>query len=96
MAKALDITHAAVSKYYRKKAGLAKIKAKSGAVILIQRFGGSLNLNVHLHQLFIAIAQPTLPELDQVLQQIIKRLTKYLERQKSHGATISSRRRSQR
>ena len=93
-----DITHAAVSKYYRKKAGLAKLKAKSGAATLIQRFGGSLNLNVHFHQLFIdgsyelgpqnepidfiAIAQPTLPELGQVLTQIIKRLTKYLERQK--------------
>ena len=98
MAKALDITHSAVSKYYRTKAGVAKPKAKSGAVTLIQRFGGSLNLNVHFHQLFIdgsyklglqnepvdfiVTTPPTLPELDQVLAQIIKRLTKYLERQK--------------
>ncbi|MBC7742296.1 MAG: transposase [Bdellovibrionaceae bacterium] len=53
MAKALNIRHSTVSKYYRKKAGLTKLKAKSGAVTLIQRFGESLNLNVHFHQLFI-------------------------------------------
>ena len=98
MARALSITHSAVSKYYRTKTGLAKPKAKSGAVTLIQRFGGSLNLNVHFHQLFIdgcyelgpqqepvefiAAAAPTLAELGQVLAQIIKRLTKYRERQK--------------
>ena len=98
MARALEITHSAISGYYRKKENLPKSKSKAGAVTLIQRFGGSLNLNVHFHQLFIDGAYelcdngeptdfftslpPTLPELDQVLSQIIKRLTKYLERQK--------------
>jgi hypothetical protein len=67
-------------------------------VTLIQRFGGSLNLNVHFHQLFIdgcyelgpegepvqfiAAEPPSIQELDQVLGQIIKRLIWYLERQK--------------
>jgi len=66
-------------------------------VTLIQRFGGSLNLNVHFHQLFIdgcyelgpngepmrfiATEPPTHEELDQLLAQTIKRLTKYLVRQ---------------
>lgn len=98
MARTLDITHSAISNYYRKKTALPKSKAKTGAVTLIQRFGGSLNLNVHFHQLFIdgcyelgadnepvdfyTAEAPSLKELDQVLAQIIKRLTKYLERQK--------------
>jgi hypothetical protein len=98
MAKALEITHAAISSYYHKKVGLQKNNAKTGAVTLIQRFGGSLNLNVHFHQLFIdgsyelgpsgepldffTADPPTLTELDLVLKQIIKRLTRYLEKQK--------------
>jgi hypothetical protein len=98
MAKALEITHVAISNYYHKKVGLKKSDAKTGAVTLIQRFGGSLNLNVHFHQLFIdgsyelgpqgepldfyTADPPTKPELDQVLKQIIKRLTNYLEKQK--------------
>ena len=41
MAKALDITHTTISAYYRKKANLPKSKSKTGAVTLIQRFGGS-------------------------------------------------------
>ena len=87
-----------ISNHYRKKAGLSKSKSKAGAVTLIQRFGGSLNLNVHFHQLFIdgcyelgeqnepidfyVCDPPTIAELDLVLNQIIKRLVKYLERQK--------------
>ena len=98
MGKALDITHTTISAYYRKKANLPKAKSKTGAVTLIQRFGGSLNLNVHFHQLFIdgtyelsdqgepvdfyATDPPTPKELDQVLATIIKRLTRYLEKQK--------------
>jgi len=53
MAKALEITHNTISKHYRKNSGLPISKAKTGAVTLIQRFGGSLNVNVHFHQLFI-------------------------------------------
>ena len=98
MAKALEITHSVISKYYQRKTGLPKNTAKTGAVTLIQRFGGSLNCNPHFHQLFIdgcyelgpegepidfySAEPPTLPELDHVLNQIIKRFTKYLERQK--------------
>jgi Putative transposase len=79
------------------KANLSKSTGKAGAVTLIQRFGGSLNLNVHFHQLFIdgcyklgpkgeplkfiATPPPTVLELDQVTAQIIKRLTRYLIRQ---------------
>ncbi len=97
MARALEIAHSSISAYYRKKTGFAKSRANTGAVTLIQRFGGSLNLNIHFHQLFIdgiyklgndgkpiefiASQPPALQELDQVLRQIIKRLVRYLERQ---------------
>ena len=63
---------------------------------LIQRFGGSINLNVHFHQLFIdgvyeldANGQPSTfhiapapsnKELEHVLSKIIGRVTKLLER----------------
>jgi len=98
MTRALEITHSAISNFYRKRAGLSKTKGKTGAVTLIQRFGGSLNLNVHFHQLFIdgayelgpkgepvdfiASLPPTVAEINEVLNQIIKRLTRYLERQR--------------
>ncbi len=53
MARALEISDLVTSQYYRKKAGLGAKNSKSGAVTLIQRFGGSLNLNIHFHQLFV-------------------------------------------
>lgn len=98
MARALDIAHLVIGTYYRRKAGLKATHAKTGAVTLIQRFGGSLNLNIHFHQLFVdgcyelnnqkepsdfyAAGIPTIAELQEVLLQIIKKITRYLERQK--------------
>ena len=98
MARALDIAHLVIGQYYRKKAGLAANNSKSGAVTLIQRFGGSLNLNIHFHQLFVdgcyelneqkqpidfwVASPPTIKEIEEVLTKIISKLTKYMERQK--------------
>lgn len=98
MARALEISYLATSQYYRKKAGLGAKNSKSGAVTLIQRFGGSLNLNIHFHQLFVdgcyelneqkepidfwGASPPTVKEIEGVLAKIISKLTKYLERQK--------------
>lgn len=98
MARALDIAHLVIGQYYRKKAGLGANNSKSGAVTLIQRFGGSLNLNIHFHQLFVdgcyelneqkepidfwVASPPTAKEIEEVLTKIISKLTKYLERQK--------------
>ena len=95
MGQVLNITHSAISAHLCKKAGLKKSNAKTGAVTLIQRFGGSINLNVHFHQLFIDGAYeldandepghfhrtpaPTTKELDEVLKQIITKITKLLE-----------------
>jgi hypothetical protein len=98
MARALEISHLVTSQYYRNKTGLGAKNSKSGAVTLIQRFGGSLNLNIHFHQLFVdgcyelsdknepvdfwVASPPTVKEIEEVLAKIIHKLTKYLERQK--------------
>jgi hypothetical protein len=53
--KVLTIVHRAITAYIRKKAKKKGLRARlqPGAVTLIQRFGGSLNLNVHYHMLFL-------------------------------------------
>lgn len=54
-ARCLTIVHRAITAYLRKKAARQGLRApiEPGAVTLIQRFGGSLNLNVHYHMLFL-------------------------------------------
>jgi hypothetical protein len=46
MSKILNIATRAISDHLCKKAGFKRLEAKSGSVTLIQRFGGSINLNV--------------------------------------------------
>jgi hypothetical protein len=53
MGKALGIAYRAISTHIIKKAGHTKTTAHTGAVTLIQRFGSALNLNVHLHMLYL-------------------------------------------
>ena len=48
MGKVLGIVYRALSTHQIKKAGFSRKTARTGAVTLIQRFGGALNLNVHL------------------------------------------------
>lgn len=43
----------AIGTYLVKKTGFTHATAKTGAVTLIQRFGGALNLNIHFHMLFL-------------------------------------------
>ncbi len=54
-ASCLTLIHRAITAFIRKKAEKKGLKAKlqPGAVTLIQRFGGSLNLNIHYHMLFL-------------------------------------------
>ena len=54
-ARCLTMVHRAIRTHLRRRAkhqGL-RLRLEPGAVTLIQRFGGSLNLNVHFHMLFI-------------------------------------------
>ena len=96
MGKVLNIVNQCISQYYRRKAGFTKGQCQTGAVTLIQRFGGSINLNVHFHTLYIdgvyqlsadkkpnvfcPCAEPTLIELKTVLDKIIKKTITLLER----------------
>ena len=51
----LTIVHRAITAFIKKKAKQKGFRStlQPGAVTLIQRFGGSLNLNVHYHMLFL-------------------------------------------
>ena len=73
----------------------ARTGARTGAVTLIQRFGSALNLNIHLHMLFVdgvytfdekrprfhRGSAPAQPELQRLLRAIAARVTRALERQ---------------
>lgn len=96
MGEVLHLTNNAISRHLTKKAGLTRKTGKTGAVTLIQRFGSSINLNVHYHQLFIdgafetdedgcpsgfrATSVPTKSELEQVLKTIIRKTIRLLEK----------------
>lgn len=96
MSEILNIATSTIAKHLARKAGFRPTQCKSGSVTLIQRFGGSINLNVHFHQLFLdgvyeldaegrptefhIIRAPTHKELGEVLDKIIKRTTRLLER----------------
>ena len=96
LSQVLDIVYRAISTFLIRRAGLrVGSGARSGAVTLIQRFGSALNLNIHLHMLFIDGAYtfeeerlrlhggsaPTRPELQRLLRTIATRFTRALERQ---------------
>jgi hypothetical protein len=53
MGKVLGIVYRTIATHLTRKAGYTKTTARTGAVTLIQYFGGSLNLNIHFHMLFL-------------------------------------------
>ena len=87
MGLVLNLAQRAISTYLIKKAGLKKKSgAKTGSVTFIQRFGGSLNLNIHFYMMFLDgaytfenekarfhfLAPPTQSELNNLLKTISK------------------------
>jgi hypothetical protein len=96
MGKALGIVYRTIATHLTRKAGYTKTTAHTGAVTLIQRFGGALNLNIHFHMLFLDgvyvgdagsakkfrwVKAPTNREINQLSHVIAHRLARYLERQ---------------
>jgi hypothetical protein len=92
---ALGIVIRAIGTHLINKAGFTRAQAQTGAVTFIQRFGGALNLNVHLHILvldgvyvrrpgdglrFVAVAAPTSSELQRLVERISERVGRHLER----------------
>lgn len=53
MGKVLSIVYRTIASHLMRQAGVTRAAAHSGAVTLIHRFGSALNLNVHLHMLFL-------------------------------------------
>ena len=95
MGAALGVVHRCITSHLITKAGLSVKDARTGAVTLIQRFGGALNLNVHFHMLFLdgvyvkrpdgtlrfrRIGAPTSAELDALTRIIAHRIGRLLER----------------
>lgn len=99
MGEILRLTHRVISSHLIKKSGHTRRKAQTGAVTLIQRFGGSVNLNIHYHILaldgaytfnkdcegkewatFHRTSAPSVQELTSVLQKIVARVLRYLEK----------------
>ena len=95
MGLVLNLIHRAISTYLIKKAGFKKKSgAKTGSITFIQRFGGSLNLNIHFHIMYLdgiytfeqekasfhPITPPSQSELDRLLKTIAQRTVKLLEK----------------
>jgi len=100
--KVLAIVHRAITTHIRQKAKRQGIKAsiQPGAVTLMsraasnQRFGGSLNLNVHFHMLFLEggyyethqgpkfwwIPPPSDVEIAALVEQLAKRVIRFLKK----------------
>jgi hypothetical protein len=97
MGRVLGIVYRAIATHLTRKAGYTKTTAKTGAVTLIQCFGGALNLNIHYHMLFLDgvsidsadnsrlrfrwVTAPTSDELTHLTHTIAHRVARYLERQ---------------
>ena len=94
LTQVLSIVYRTISTFLIRRAGLrVGAGACTGAVTLIQRFGSALNLNPHLHMLFVdgayafddeaprfhRVAAPTQAELQRLLHAIATRTTRALE-----------------
>ena len=90
----MQIIHRVITRCLIQQAGLKRGEANTGAVTLIQRFGTTANLNIHLHCLvldgvyrgsegvavFHEARAPTIEELQALLSRIITRILKRLTR----------------
>lgn len=91
----LNVVHRAIATFVVRHSGFTVSSgARTGAVTLIQRFGSALNLNVHLHMLFLDGAyrlsnnrltfhrtrRPTYENLDSLLVTLSRRIVRALER----------------
>ena len=95
MGEVLSLVNRTLSTFLIKKAGLTrKSGARTGSVTFIQRFGGSLNLNIHFHMMFPDgvysfengrskfhfTTPPSNRELDKLLTSLVQRVVRFLKR----------------
>jgi hypothetical protein len=91
----LGVVYRTISGHLLSEARLSRRTGHTGAVTLIQRFGSALNLNVHLHMIFVdgayrsdgaappvfhPVAPPDAAHLQALVQRIAVRLGRMLER----------------
>ena len=95
MGQVLGIVYRAIASHLIKAASYHHATAQTGAVTLIQRFGGALNLNIHFHMLFLdgvyvtsgerlifrRVPPPTVDALEKLVRVISERVGRALERQ---------------
>jgi hypothetical protein len=96
MGAVLAIVYRVIASHLARQAGFTAKRARTGAVTLIQRFGGALNLNLHFHMLFLDgvyvegpdgtlpfrwVKAPTSAELTALAGRIASRVGRFLERQ---------------
>jgi hypothetical protein len=96
MGAVLAIVYRVIATHCARKAGFSAKRARTGAVTLIQRFGGALNVNLHFHMLFLDgvyvegpdgalsfrwVKAPTGAELTALASRIASRVGRFLERQ---------------
>ena len=94
MAKILKITTNCISSFLCKKSGFTKKQAKTAAVTLLQRFGGSANLNLHIlfvdgvytvndtqtAAVFHRLPTPSAKDVGAVLNAISRKVLSYLKK----------------
>jgi Putative transposase len=91
----LGAVYPVISGHLLETAGLTRVTGDTGAVMLIQRFGSALNLNVHFHMIFLDgvylpagdsapvfrhVPAPTSAQLQLLVQQIAERIGSLLEK----------------
>ncbi len=94
LSKVLQIIHCAISTDIIHRSGYLKKQAKTGAVTYIQRFGSALNLNIHMHMLFLEgvitekhgkmkfkrVKAPSHADMEVLVNTISHRIAQYLEK----------------
>ena len=95
LSQVLGVVYRTISGHLLTKAGVTCATGHTGAVTLIQRFGPALNLNVHLHMIFVDgvyltdgadppvfrhVAQPGAVALQALVQDIAERVGRLLEK----------------
>lgn len=102
--KALAIFHRSINRHYINKAKKVGLKnPKVGAITVVQRFGGALNLNVHFHTLYTdgvfhenlmgeEVFREIIPnheEVIKIMKQLKQRLICLMEKSESNGHEYS-------
>ncbi len=95
LGQVLGIVYRTLAAHLIEKAGYTRKTARTGAVTLIQRFGSAINLNPHLHMLFLDgvyvdgtdgrlrfrwVPAPSSAELTELADTLARRIGRHLER----------------